>query len=57
MMGLGLGLGNGQALRQCDEGLIWIYGLAMAASLIHATLFSLGQTDAQPDIAVLWPSI
>ena len=52
-MGLGLGLGNGQALGCCHVGLIRIYGLAMAASLIHATLFSLGQSDSQPNIAGL----
>ena len=52
-MGLALALGNEQALRQCDVGLIWIYGLAMAAGLIHATLVSLGQSDLHAEIAGL----
>ena len=52
-MGLDLGVSNGQASRQCHAGLIRIYGLARAASLIHAALLSLGQSDAHADIAVL----
>ena len=56
-MGLGLCLSHGQALRHCHAGLIRIYGLARAASLINAALFSLGQSDAHADIAVLYPSL
>jgi len=37
----------------CHVGLIRIYGLAMAASLIHATLFPLGQSDSHATIAGL----
>ena len=53
MLGLGLGLGNGQALGCLSCSLIRIYGLAMAASLIHATLFPLGQSDSHATIAGL----